>query len=92
MPDKRNHGEDYPSEEKIVDAKCPRCRRKHKAKLYWTGRGMPKIYCEGCRRFVERNPMIVKALETESVGSDPMREVSITVPMFSKIRSGIKNE
>ena len=32
-----------------VDALCPMCGRTHKVRMFWTGNGMPRIFCEGCR-------------------------------------------
>jgi len=28
---------------------CPKCRRTHKTKLFWTGNGTPRIFCHNCR-------------------------------------------
>ena len=27
---------------------CPRCRKRHKKKMKFTGRGIPRIYCRDC--------------------------------------------
>jgi hypothetical protein len=32
----------------MVVCKCPKCEVIHKIKMYWTGKGMPKIYCDKC--------------------------------------------
>lgn len=34
---------------KSTECFCPRCRRTHKMKIRWIGRGMPKKYCFECR-------------------------------------------
>jgi len=40
----------YPkSLERMTLCKCPKCGRLHKAKLYWTGNGTPRIFCHDCR-------------------------------------------
>jgi len=45
MPDFRNRS--------YVECKCPMCEKKHKTKsLYWTGNGVPRIYCDPCRQIV----------------------------------------
>ena len=31
-----------------VVCKCPTCGRLHKIKMEWTGKGMPRKYCDGC--------------------------------------------
>ena len=49
--------EDIPRGKRKVDydparpttAKCPLCERLHKVSINWTGRGMPRIYCESCK-------------------------------------------
>ena len=28
---------------------CPKCGRKHKVKLRWIGRGVPKKFCQPCK-------------------------------------------
>ena len=28
---------------------CPKCRKEHKVKIRWIGRGVPRIYCNSCR-------------------------------------------
>jgi len=33
---------------KMVECICPKCRRTHKKKLLWTGRGKPRKYCWDC--------------------------------------------
>jgi uncharacterized radical SAM superfamily Fe-S cluster-containing enzyme len=34
---------------KIVKCLCPKCRKNYYRKLYWSGNGMPRIYCQYCR-------------------------------------------
>lgn len=34
--------------EQIITAKCPKCQKTHETKLYWTGKGTPRIYCKEC--------------------------------------------
>jgi Zn ribbon nucleic-acid-binding protein len=36
-----------------ITAICPRCKKKHKIYLEWRGRGTPRVYCKGCKQFVE---------------------------------------
>jgi hypothetical protein len=31
---------------------CPKCGKEHKLKIFWTGRGTPRIYCHRCRELV----------------------------------------
>jgi len=37
--------------EKMTPCVCPKCRKTHKSKLYWTGNGTPRIFCHDCRFF-----------------------------------------
>jgi len=40
----------YPRDiKKMTKAICPKCHKIHKAKLFWTGNGTPRIYCHHCR-------------------------------------------
>lgn len=32
---------------------CPKCQRKHKRQFYWTGKGIPKIFCDTCRQSID---------------------------------------
>jgi len=34
---------------------CPKCEKIHKKKLYFTGRGTPRIYCTSCDAFAKNN-------------------------------------
>lgn len=31
---------------------CPKCGKEHRLKIFWTGRGIPRIYCHRCRELV----------------------------------------
>ena len=37
---------------KQTKCKCPTCVKIHKRVLNWTGRGMPRVYCNACIRLV----------------------------------------
>lgn len=39
--------------EKPTDAICPRCGRRHTVQMYWTGKGMPKKFCEQCKASID---------------------------------------
>jgi len=47
MPDTTRLSSKIPTE-----AKCPRCRKIHKVRLRWIGRGIPRVYCAPCRNIV----------------------------------------
>lgn len=34
---------------------CPKCRIKHKKRLFWSGNGIPRIYCKDCRQTIFYN-------------------------------------
>jgi transposase-like protein len=36
----------------VHQALCPRCGDTWRAKVRWRGRGVPRIYCHGCRSVV----------------------------------------
>ncbi|MFH0725690.1 MAG: hypothetical protein V2B19_04950 [Pseudomonadota bacterium] len=35
-----------------VQCLCPKCNKTHYAKLFWTGSGTPRVYCQKCRDLV----------------------------------------
>lgn len=35
-----------------VQCLCPKCGKNHKLKIFWTGRGTPRIYCHRCRELM----------------------------------------
>lgn len=51
---KRNcRSAEYASDNKLqVLCKCPRCEKEHEKLMQWTGRGMPRVYCQVCRPLV----------------------------------------
>ena len=32
---------------------CPKCGKKHKTRLHWTGKGTAKKYCQKCQKFIK---------------------------------------
>ena len=32
-----------------VDCICPKCGKLHRLNFYWTGKGIPRKYCQGCK-------------------------------------------
>ena len=40
---------DIKSIEKMTCCICPKCRKRYYVKMFWTGRGTPRIYCHGCK-------------------------------------------
>ena len=41
------------SSTKLIKCFCPKCEKMHKARMEWKGHGVPRVYCEDCRRSVE---------------------------------------
>ena len=37
--------------EKKTECVCPKCGARHRIKLLWTGRGMPRKYCPICKHY-----------------------------------------
>ena len=33
----------------FIEAICPNCKRKHVVYIFWTGRGIPRVYCPECK-------------------------------------------
>lgn len=31
-----------------VEAVCPRCKKRHQSQIFWSGEGIPRIYCGDC--------------------------------------------
>jgi hypothetical protein len=48
---------------------CPRCGEPHKVWMYWTGHGMPRVFCSLCKTalrynsFEEYNPYLTPTLK-----------------------------
>jgi hypothetical protein len=42
-----------PGTRKKTKCQCPKCGRIHIRSIYWTGKGMPKRYCNKCRRYLD---------------------------------------
>ena len=38
--------------ERPTEAVCPKCGRKHTVKMFWTGKGTPRRFCDKCRPYV----------------------------------------
>jgi hypothetical protein len=37
--------------EKSTECLCPKCGTRHRVKLLWTGRGMPRKFCPICKHY-----------------------------------------
>ena len=44
---------------------CPKCEQYHKTKLRWIGNGMPRIFCESCRK--SKSYTEISEIETHSI-------------------------
>lgn len=42
------------SVEKRTECVCPKCEKKHFLKIYYTGTGIPKKYCNLCNGYVQK--------------------------------------
>ena len=38
---------------KSIECICPKCMKVHKRRIFWTGRGTPRIFCNKCKSIVE---------------------------------------
>ena len=38
-----------------VECICPKCNVRHKAYLYWVGRGTPRKFCRSCRKYSQNS-------------------------------------
>ena len=41
---------DRNSSKALILCKCPMCEDEHYRLIFWTGQGMPRMYCEDCRQ------------------------------------------
>jgi len=37
--------------EKSTECVCPKCGTRHRVKLLWTGRGLPRKFCPVCKHY-----------------------------------------
>ena len=42
------------SKEKGTKCLCPKCGDEHEVEIYWTGRGIPRLYCYNCKSYLDR--------------------------------------
>jgi len=49
LRDMRQQHKLYKSTETYHICKCPTCEKTYKKKLYWTGNGIPKVFCDSCQ-------------------------------------------
>lgn len=42
----------FPGTKRAVQCLCPKCNKRHSAKLFWTGSGTPRLYCQRCRDLI----------------------------------------
>ena len=49
---------------KMTDCMCPKCGKKYRRSIYWTGYTVPKIFCNVCRisinQFNNDEPSIIR--------------------------------
>lgn len=49
--------------EKSTECICPKCGGRHRVKLMWTGRGMPRKFCPVCKHYAnsinDTEPLVV---------------------------------
>jgi hypothetical protein len=43
------------SANKLIKCLCPLCNKIHKLMIHWTGRGIPRIYCDTCKKKLNNN-------------------------------------
>lgn len=36
--------------DQMINCICPCCEKEYTTKLFWTGKGIPKIICEQCKK------------------------------------------
>ncbi len=42
-----------PSHKQRVKCICPKCGVSYKCRMFWTGRGTPRVFCNKCKAIVE---------------------------------------
>lgn len=48
-----------------IDCKCPKCGIVHQKRMTWTGRGMPRKYCNKCKGYSSRFKCNVRDIDWE---------------------------
>lgn len=48
------------SKERLTACKCPRCGISHKARIFWTGNGTPRVFCKTCSH-IAKHPDFAEA-------------------------------
>ena len=43
---------------KLTTVKCPGCKKLHKIRMNWIGKGTPYKFCRSCQGIVDRNGII----------------------------------
>jgi len=51
-----------PKNEVPTEAICPMCQKTHYPIIFWTGRGIPRIYCLRCRERLDNISTITPAV------------------------------
>ena len=51
-----------------VDCKCPKCGKTHRVTMFWTGRGVPRKYCNQCKGGMARGYGYNRTVDTAAVG------------------------
>jgi len=54
-----NCSEDYTLDRDryLVECICPKCRTRHHIYLNWMGRGVPRKFCNSCRKFAQNGEL-----------------------------------
>jgi len=47
-------------EGRMIKAQCPRCGVLHLTRIFWTGKGLPRLFCPACKLIMDRQYMTVQ--------------------------------
>ena len=39
---------------KTIPCLCPRCQKRHKQRIFFTGSGTPRLYCYDCKNYFQK--------------------------------------
>ena len=58
---------------KVVPCVCPRCRKKHRQRIHFTGRGTPRLYCYDCKNYFEKYEIFDDTMYWRNYEKEPVQ-------------------
>ena len=51
---------------KTIPCVCPRCKKRHKQRIFFTGSGTPRLYCYDCKNYFQKYDLFDDTTEWSS--------------------------